>query len=186
MLADTLSRYWWATLLRGAMWILFGIVALAQPLLSLVALTFMFGGLALADGVTNIGTAIRGRNSDDSSWIPMITGIAGVGVGLITLFSPQVTGVALLFYIAIWAIVNGLFAIVTAVRLHKEMEGEFWLGLGGLVSVAFGVFVLARPGAGALSILWLIGTYAIVFGLILVVAAVEMRWIVRAANRLRS
>jgi uncharacterized membrane protein HdeD (DUF308 family) len=108
-------------------------------------------------------------------------------VGLLTLAMPQITAMMLLVCIAAWAIVMGLFEIVTSVRLRKELEGEFWLGLAGVLSVAFGVFILARPAAGALSVAWLIGAYAIVFGLILVVSALEARWLVRTTiNRMRS
>jgi uncharacterized membrane protein HdeD (DUF308 family) len=188
MLADVLSRFWWGMLFRGALWIFFGIVVLTQPSTSLLALTFLFGGLALVDGITRIVAAFGGyKSAESSSWILVLSGIAGIIVGLMALMTPQITAMVLLMYIAAWAIVTGLFEIFTAVVLRKEIEGEFWLGLAGLLSVAFGVFVIARPAVGALSLLWLIGAYAVVYGLILVVRALETRWMVRTvAGKLRS
>jgi len=100
-----------------------------------------------------------------------------------TLINPQITATVLLIWIAAWAIATGILEIVASFRLRKEIEGDFWIGLAGFASVAFGVFLLARPGLGALALLWMIGTYAIVLGVILVVAAFETHGFVKAAVR---
>jgi len=92
---------------------------------------------------------------------------------------PGLTALALLFYIAIWAIATGLLQIVAAIRLRKEIEGEFWMALGGLASVAFGMLLVARPGEGALAVLWLIAAYAIAFGVILIILALKARGFVK-------
>jgi uncharacterized membrane protein HdeD (DUF308 family) len=175
MFADMLSRYWWTTLFRGVLWMLFGIFTILQPGISLVLLTLLFGVLALADGIASIATAIAGRTTNDSWWILLLSGIAALGIGLLTLASPQITASALLIYIAVWAIITGLLEIAASIRLRKEIHGEFWVALAGLVSVAFGVFLLARPGVGALSLLWAIAFYAIVVGMVHVVMAFEAR-----------
>jgi uncharacterized membrane protein HdeD (DUF308 family) len=185
MLSTVLSRYWWTTLLRGLVWILFGIVVLAQPGISLATLTLTFGFFALVDGISKVVTAIGGRKDShtwrrrrrdyQNWWVLLLAGLVGIVVGVLTFLSPGITALGLLYYIAIWAIVIGLLEIVTAINLRKEIEGEFWLGLAGLASVAFGVLAIARPGAGALTVLWLIGIYSIVFGGILVILAFETR-----------
>jgi uncharacterized membrane protein HdeD (DUF308 family) len=180
MISDTLSRYWWTTLLQGMLWILFGTLMFLQPGISLLALTLMFGAFALADGLVSIVSGIGGRHSNDSWWIWLLAGLVAVGVGLVTLFTPQITAFALLICIAIWAIVTGVLEIIASIQLRKEIQGELWLGLAGVVSVAFGVFLLARPGLGALSLLWVIALFAIVFGLVQVVRAFEARNFVRA------
>jgi uncharacterized membrane protein HdeD (DUF308 family) len=105
----------------------------------------------------------------------LLEGLLGIGVGALTVFNPAVTALVLLFYIAIWAIATGVLEIVIAIRLRKEIEGEWTLVLAGLASVAFGVLVMARPGSGALAVLWLIGSYAIVFGLLFVLLAFKVR-----------
>lgn len=181
MLSNILSRYWGMTLLRGVLWILFGIVVFMMPGISLLTLTLMFGWFALLDGVANIVSAVGGRRGNEHWWLLLLGGLAGVGIGLLTFSFPGITALILLFYVAVWAISTGLLEIVAAIRLRREIEGEFWLILSGVVSIAFGVFLVARPGQGALSVLWLIAGYAILFGLIQVVLAFEARGFVNRA-----
>jgi uncharacterized membrane protein HdeD (DUF308 family) len=109
----------------------------------------------------------------------LLGGLLGIGVGVLTLFHPGVTALALLFYIAIWAIATGVLEIVAAIRLRKEIEGEWLLGLAGAASVLFGALLIARPEVGALAVLWLIAAYAIVFGVILVLLAFKARGFAR-------
>jgi uncharacterized membrane protein HdeD (DUF308 family) len=182
MLANILSRYWWMTLIRGVIAIAFGIMIYAWPEISLVSLMLVFGTLALADGVTTVATAIGGRHEHESWWVFLLAGLAGIVVGILTLLNPALTALALLFYIAIWAIATGLLQIVAAIRLRKEIEGEVWLGLAGLASIVFGVLLAARPGEGALAVLWLIATYAIVSGVILVILAFKAQTFVGRAK----
>jgi len=148
-LVDILSRTWWLLLLRGLAAIAFGTLTWFRPGISLAALVLLFGVYALADGV--------------------------LGVGVLALLAPGITALALLFYIAIWAIAAGVLEIVAAIRLRKEIEGEWLLLLGGLVSVAFGLILMARPAAGALAVLWLIAGFAVVFGALLVILAFRVR-----------
>jgi uncharacterized membrane protein HdeD (DUF308 family) len=175
MFANILSQYWWLILLRGVISVLFGIAVFMQPGISLLVLTLFFGAFVLVDGIGNIVTAVGGRKTHEHWWVLLLIGLCGVGIGALTFYSPGLTALALLFYIAIWAIATGLLAIVAAIRVRKEIEGEFWLILAGLASVAFGVLAVARPGAGALSILWLIAGYALAFGIILIVFSFRAR-----------
>ncbi len=175
MFARILSRYWWMVLLRGVISVLFGIMVFAWPGISLVSLVLLFGAFALADGFGNAVTAIGGRREHENWWVLLLAGLAGIGLGVLTFFNPAVTALALLFYIAVWAIATGLLEIVAAIRLRKEIEGELWLGLGGLASVAFGMLLIARPGEGALAVLWLIAAYAVAYGVILIILAFKAR-----------
>lgn len=175
MLADILSRYWWMTLLRGLLWILFGIVIFARPGISLLSLTLALGVVMFVDGIINTVNAFSGRKEQDDWWVLLLVGLAGIGIGVLTFYNPAATALAVVLYVAIWAIATGLLEIVAAVRLRKQIEGEFWLVLAGIASVAFGVLLAARPGVGALTILWLIGAYAIVFGVILLLLSFKVR-----------
>jgi uncharacterized membrane protein HdeD (DUF308 family) len=181
MLANILSRYWWMILLRGLAWLVFGILVFTQPAISLVTLTLLFGAFALVDGIANTVSAIGGRRENENWGVLLLTGLAGIVIGALTLYDPSITALGLLFYIAIWVTGTGLLQIVAGIRLRKEIEGEFWLILSGLISIALGVFLVARPGAGALSVLWVIATYAVLFGAILIVLAFRVR---SFANRL--
>ena len=179
MIAEMLSRFWWMTVLRGVFWIAFGIVILARPGISLLSLTLAIGVVICADGILNVANAISGRKEHDDWWVLLLIGLTGIGVALLTFYSPQAMALALVFYIAIWAIATGLLEIVAAIRLRKHITGEIWLGLAGIASVLFGVLLVAQPGAGALTLLWLIAVYAIAFGVMLLLLAFRVRGAVK-------
>jgi uncharacterized membrane protein HdeD (DUF308 family) len=187
MLADILKRYWWMTLLRGLFWILFGIVILASPGISLVTLTLALGIVMFVDGIINAANAFGGRKEHDDWWVLLLVGLAGIAIGILTFYNPQVTALAVVYYVAIWAIATGLLEIIAAIRLRKQIEGEVWLALAGIASVVFGLLLAARPGVGALTILWLIAVYAIAFGVILLLLAFKVRsGVNRIAGALRA
>jgi uncharacterized membrane protein HdeD (DUF308 family) len=174
-LATILSKNWWVLLLRGIAAIAFGVMAWLQPGISLAALVMLFGAYTLVDGVLGVWAAIVGRKEHEQWWVLLLWGLLSIGVGIMTFQAPEITALVLLLYIAAWAIATGVLQIVAAIRLRKEIEGEWLLVLSGLASVAFGVFIMARPAAGAISMLWLIGSYAIVFGVLLVLLGFRVR-----------
>jgi len=174
-LASILSRSWWLLLVRGLVAIVFGVLTWFQPGISLAALVLLFGAYSMADGILALWTAIAGRKDHEHWWVLLLEGLLGVGIGVLTFIAPNVTALALLFYIAIWAIATGVLEIVAAIRLRKEIQGECLLILAGLASVVFGILLMAQPGAGALALLWLIASYAIVFGVVLVILAFKAR-----------
>lgn len=170
-----LARNWWALALRGLLALLFGFLAFAWPGLTLAALVILFGAYVLVDGIFALVAAVRAAEAHERWWMFVLEGIAGVAAGLITFMWPGITGLVLLFLIAWWAIIMGVFEIGAAIRLRREMTGEWALGLGGLASVIFGLLLLFRPGAGALAVIWLIGLYAVVFGVLLLMLAFRLR-----------
>lgn len=174
-LASILSRRWWVLLLRGLVAIAFGVVSWVQPGISLAALVLLFGGYSLADGLLNAWMAVEGRRDHEHWWVLFLEGLLGIVVGVLTFLAPALTTLALLFYIAIWAIATGVLEIVAAIRLRKEIDNEWLLVLAGLASVVFGTLLMAQPAAGALALLWLIASYAIVFGVLLVVLSFKVR-----------
>ncbi|HRW05747.1 MAG TPA: HdeD family acid-resistance protein [Caldilineaceae bacterium] len=173
MLAS-LSRYWWLLVLRGVVAILFGILAFVWPGLTIGALVLLFGVYALIDGIGSIVTGVAHRHGSDRWWL-LLEGVASIAFGLLTFFWPGITAIFLLLLIAGWAVVTGIFEIAAAIRLRKEIEGEWLLGLAGLLSILFGIFMFVQPGAGALALIWVIGSYAILFGLLLIVLGFRVR-----------
>ena len=184
-LARILFRNWWLLLLRGIAAIAFGVLAWAMPQASIAALVLLFGAYALVDGALGVAAAIAGRGDHEQRWLVGLWGLVGIGAGIITFLSPDVTALVLLFYIAIWAIATGMLEISAAIRLRKEIEGEWVLGVAGLASVAFGIALVAKPGAGALAVVWLIATYAVAFGVLLVFLAFKARGILSEAEAAR-
>lgn len=170
-----ISRYWWALVLRGITAIAFGVLAFAWPGITLQVLVLFFGAYALIDGILSLAAALRGRGHTENWGLFLLQGLLGVGLGVLTWLAPEATAVAILLYIAAWALVTGVLEIVAAIRLRREIEGEFWLALGGLLSIIFAMLVLAFPLAGALGLIWLIGGYAIAFGILLVALGLRVR-----------
>jgi uncharacterized membrane protein HdeD (DUF308 family) len=172
----TLGRNWWALALRGVAAILLGILAFAWPGITLFVLVLFFGAYMLVDGIFAIVAAVRAAGEEDRWWLLLIEGILGVLAGLVAFFWPGLTALALLYFIAAWAIVTGIMEIVAAVRLRQEIEGEWALGLSGLLSVIFGVLLVVLPApAGLLSLVWVIGAYAVATGVLLLILAFRVR-----------
>src|SRR5262245_56646581 len=159
-----LAQNWWTFLLRGIAAILFGIIAFGWPGVTIVSLTYVFGFYALLDGVFALVAAWSMRGVD-RWWVLLLEGILGIAAGVIAFIYPQTTALALLTVIAAWAILTGILEIVAAIRLRQEIENEWSLGLAGLASVVFGVLLVIWPQSGLVTISWIVGFYAIVFGI---------------------
>ena len=179
------SRNWWAILLRGILAILFGFLAFLSPGITLLALVFLFGAYMLVDGVLAIVAAVWAAGREQRWWLLLIEGIVGVLAGILAFVLPQAAALAFLYLVAAWAIVTGVLEILAAVRLREEIEGEWALIVGGAVSVVFGVLLAVLPAVGILSLVWLIGAYAVMFGILLVALALRVRETPRV-HRLRE
>jgi uncharacterized membrane protein HdeD (DUF308 family) len=170
------AGHWWALALRGAIAILFGLAALLRPGIALEALILLFGAYALVDGVFSIVGIFGGTRGGTPRWLLLIEGVAGILAGLIAFVLPGLTALLLLYLIAAWAIVTGIFEIATAIRLRNEIRGEWAMIAGGALSVLFGVIlVVVSPFAALLSLVWLIGVYAVAFGILVLITAFAVR-----------
>ncbi len=174
-LAKAMAQSWWVLLLRGLFAIIFGLCAWFLPGVSLAVLIIMFGAFSLADGVLGIWMAISGRQHNNHWWVLLLWAISSLVVGLCALFAPGVTAVVLLWLIAGWSIIVGALQIAAAIRLRQELQGEWRLVLSGVLGVLFGIALFAWPAAGILTLLWLIGAFAILVGVLLVVLGFKVR-----------
>jgi uncharacterized membrane protein HdeD (DUF308 family) len=170
-----MARNWWVLLIRGILAIAFGVLAFLWPAGVLGTLVLLFGAYALLDGVASIIIGLTGGGAQDSRLWLILGGVFGVLIGVLTFVWPGITELALIYFIAAWAIVTGVFSVVAAVQLRKEIENEWLLGIAGALSVLAGLYMAAFPGAGALALVWLIGAYAVVFGILLIGLALRLR-----------
>jgi uncharacterized membrane protein HdeD (DUF308 family) len=175
MSADTLSGNWWAVALRGLAALLFGILTLMSPGISLAALVLLFGVYALVDGVLAIVAALRHRRAAERWWVVALGGVAGIAAGIITLLVPAITALVLVYVIAARAIVVGAMEVTAAIRLRKVIKGEWLMALGGVASIVFGVLVAIYPGVGALTIVLWIGAFSLVIGAMLIGLGFRLR-----------
>jgi uncharacterized membrane protein HdeD (DUF308 family) len=157
----------WMLILRGAIAILFGVLAIVWPGLTLMVLVALFAAYALLGGAVSIAAAFKLRGSEPRWWLPLLLGIISVAAGIYAIVAPPVTALVLVLVMGVNAILTGALDIAIAIRLRKVLHGEWLLVLGGIVSIIFGVLVVAVPGAGALALVWLVSVYAVLSGVLL-------------------
>jgi uncharacterized membrane protein HdeD (DUF308 family) len=173
-MVHALAKNWWLLLLRGIAAIIFGFLAFAWPGLTLLTLVLFYAAFAVVDGVLAIIAAITGGAPAPRWWLAIV-GLLGITAGLLTFLMPGLTSLVLLFFIAGWAIATGVFQIIGAIKLRKEIDNEWLLILSGIISVLFGVSMMMAPGAGALALVWVIGAYSVVMGVLFVALAVRLK-----------
>jgi uncharacterized membrane protein HdeD (DUF308 family) len=175
MAADlaVVPRHWWAVALRGVVAVIFGILAFAWPGITLTVLIVLFGAFALVEGIFAIISAIRSHGNH--VWLLLLQGIVGILAGLAAFFWPGMTALILVFIIAVWAILSGVLAIIGGIQMRQVIDDAWAWIVGGILSVILGVLLIAAPGAGALAVVWLIGAFAILFGISLFGLAWEVK-----------
>jgi uncharacterized membrane protein HdeD (DUF308 family) len=173
VLVDHLIRHWWMLTVRGALAVLFGFLAMVWPGITLLALAVVFGAYALADGVFAGVGAVRAPSGTRA--ILIAEAVIGIVFGVVTLMWPEITILAITLLVGFWAMVSGISEIVTAIRLRREITGEWMYVAFGAVSVLFGLLVAVWPVSGALAVAWLIGVCAVLYGLFLIAVSLRLR-----------
>ena len=175
-----LARWWWVFILRGVVAIGFGVLAFLAPGWGIQVLMLLFAAWAIADGTGSLLTGFRTRGQDRSWWLEVLEGLLGIVVGVLAIVLLDYAVQVLVLLIAAWSVVTGIVEIVLAVRLRRVIEGEIWLGLAGVASILFAVLIVVFPAAGALSVVWLIGAFAVIFG----VFQIGLGWRLRRVDEL--
>src|SRR6478672_10104066 len=183
MLIETLKRHWWVPVLRGVAAVLFGIMAFVYPGLTVAVLVLLFGAWILVDGVFRVIGAIGHRTSDKEWGFDLIIGIMGIIIGFLTFHAPRITALALIIYIAAWALMIGATEIALAIKLRREIKGEWFLILMGLASIIFAGLLLWNPIAGAAALIWIIAWYAVIMGVLAIIFGFRLRSLPTLATR---
>jgi len=173
-LTTVLVRNWWALALRGLLAMLFGTAAFLLPGLTLAVLITLFGAYALIDGVLAIVAGVKAAEHHERFGSLLWRGLLGIAAGVIAFVLPGVTAVVLTLIIGVWAMVTGVLEVVAAVHLHRA-HGEWLLIVNGALSVVLGLALIVAPGLGLLTLVWVVGGYAIFFGLIMLRLAFRLR-----------
>jgi uncharacterized membrane protein HdeD (DUF308 family) len=174
------ADHWWAFALRGVAAVIFGILAFVWPGVTLAVLVLFWGAYALVDGILALVAAFR--TGQDHRWWLIVEGVVGIAAGVVTFLWPGLTALVLIYIIAVWALITGVLELLAAIRLRRVIENEWWMALGGVASLIFGVILLIAPGAGALALIWLIAAYAIIFGVLLLALAFRLRGLSQRAR----
>ena len=173
-MVSSLARHWWTFTVRGVFALLFGILAFVAPGATLTTLVYVFGFYAILNGAFALYAAWNLR-SFDRWWLLLLEGLLSIAAGVIAFVYPAAAALAFLSIIAAWAILVGILQIIAAIRLRQEIENEWSLGLGGLASVIFGVLLVVWPRSGLVAISWIVGIYAIFFGVMLLMLGSRLR-----------
>ncbi len=174
-LLGTLAENWWLLLLRGLVAIAFGVIAFFWPDITLVALVYLFGIYAIVDGLVALGAAFNAMGDAGPRWWLGLSGVVSILAGLAAFFYTGMTALVLLVFIAVWAIIIGLTLIWGAIELRKILDDAWLLGLTGALATAFGVILIAKPNAGALALVWVIGWFAIMLGSLFIALAFRLK-----------
>ena len=161
--------------IRGIAAIVFGVIAFVYPGLTVAVLVLLFGAWVLVDGIFRVIGAIGHRASDKEWGFDLIIGIVGIIIGFLTFHAPQITALALIIYIAAWALMIGATEIALAIKLRREIKGEWFLILMGLVSIVFAVMLLWNPAVGAAALIWIMAWYAVILGVLGVIFGFRLR-----------
>ena len=172
---DTFRLNWWVLALRGLVAVLFGVLAFVWPGATLITLIWLFGAFALVNGLLSLVLAAKAPKGYPRLGSLILGGLLGILAGLLTFVMPGITALGLLMLIAAWAIVTGIMEVIAAIKLRKVITNEWLLILAGIASVAFGVILFLQPAAGALALIWWIGIWALIFGILLIVLAFRVR-----------
>jgi len=172
---NLMTQNWWMLAIRGLVAVLFGIAAFLWPGITLWVLVALFGAYALVDGIFSLFAAFTRDVERRRWWALFFEGLVGIGVGILTFIWPGLTAFGLLYLIAFWAIVTGVLEIITAIRLRHEIRGEWLMALIGILSIVFGFLLVAFPLAGALSVVWIIGAYALAAGVVMIALSFKLR-----------
>lgn len=172
---ELFGRNWWLILLRGIAAVLFGLTALLLPDITLVTLVVLFGAYVLLDALFTLLTAFRKDDDQADWWVVLLEGLIGLLTGAAVLAWPEITALVLVYLAAGWAVVTGILEITAAVFLRREIQGEWFLVLSGAASTIIGAVLFLQPDAGMIVISWLIGVYALIFGILLLVLSLQLR-----------
>lgn len=182
---SSLSRVWWALALRGLLGVLFGVAALLWPGATLAAIMLLFGLFAIAEGVFTLAALLAGVGFLPW-WAQLLGALVSLTAGVVAITYPSLTAVALLYVVAAWALLRGVADIAAAVQWRRYLTNEWLLALAGVVSVVFGVLLFMRPQAGVLALLWLVGSAALLVGVMLLVLGFRLRRLGRELRERRE
>ncbi len=175
-MGKTISQYWWTFLLRGMIAVLFGIAAMVLPGITLGVLVLFLGAFLVADGLVTLFSLFYGRQQRASHWFLMLLeGLAGMFIGVGIFIWPAASILVIILLVGMWAVITGILEIAAAINLRAYIEHEFLLGLSGLLSILFGVILFIYPQLGGVAMVWAIGIYALLFGILLIFLGFKLR-----------
>jgi uncharacterized membrane protein HdeD (DUF308 family) len=170
-----LFKNWWVLLLKGILFIVFGLLSIFNPSITISVLVVWFAAFMMVDGVLAIGGVILSWKTTEDKWLALIEGVISLLLGILVYRRPESFVSFIGVLIAFWSIFSGISRIAMAIQLRKEIQGEGWLILAGALSVLFGILVFAQPGAGVATVMMLTGIFALLIGIVLILLSLKLK-----------
>ena len=170
-----LAKNWWTFVLRGVLLAVLGILALASPGITAATLIFWIAMFLFVEGILTLLGVIMAWKEREEKWLHVLEGVLTIILGVIMFRAPELALFFAVLYVGIWSIMSGVARIAMAIQLRKEISGEFWMALGGAISVLFGILIIAQPGVGAATLMWMLGLFALLVGIILIVFGFKVK-----------
>jgi len=170
-----LAKNWWTFVLRGVLIIVFAILAFASPGITAATLVFWIAIFLLFDGIFTLVGVIGAWKEREDKWLNVLEGVMSIIIAVIMFRAPELALFFAVLYVGIWLIMSGVARIAMAIQLRKEIKGEFWMALSGAISALFGVVIIAQPGLGVATLMWMFGFFALLVGIILIVFGFKMK-----------
>ncbi len=171
----TFFNNWWLLALRGVLLIIFGIIALINPGVTFAVLLIWFSAYLIIDSVFTLISVFRNWQTQEDKWLMVLEGVLGIILGILIYRSPETYAVFTVLLMAFWAIFAGVTRIGLAIQLRKEIEGEWWLALSGVLSILFGIIIIGRPAIGISTLIFFIAIFAILIGAALIMLGLRVR-----------
>lgn len=172
--AEEVRRSWWVSVVFGLIGIAFGLITLAKPFQALVAMAWAFGILALADGIASLLALFDKRVAIPKVWL-LFYAIASIAFGVIAISNPKATAGILFLMLSFWLIIAGIFRIIFAIRVRKEIVGEWLIALSGVLAIVLGIVFLRNPAIGLFTTAIWIGAGALAYGVLQIFAGFRFR-----------
>lgn len=170
-----LTKSWWSLVLRGAIAVLFGLLAFASPGITAATLVFWIAIFLFIDGLLALFAVIRDWKAREDKWLGVLEGALGIVLAILMFRAPELTLLFVVMYVGIWAIISGISRVAMAIQLRKEIEGELWLAISGVISVLFGILIIAQPGIGVATLMWMLGLFAVLAGIVLIIIGLKVK-----------
>lgn len=180
----TMSKNWWVFILRGILAIMFGLLTIIWPELSLIGLVWAFAAFVFLDGLFQVFSVITRQEDFERWWLILAEGLLGIGFGVLAFFWPEITILALLAMVVAWALLSGVIEIAAAIQLRKTIANEWLLGLTGVLSILAGILMILWPAASAVALAFIIGVYAILFGITMIVLGTRLNRLNREGHQI--
>jgi uncharacterized membrane protein HdeD (DUF308 family) len=172
---QSVLKNWWVLTLKGVLLIIFGIIAFMNPGVTFAILLTWFGVFLFIDGVLSLINVLSNWKGAEDKWMFVLEGLVNIVLGILIFRAPAAYTIVAVFFMGFWSIFSGVSRIALAIQLRKEMTGEGWLALSGVLGILFGIIIISNPAIGVATFMYVLAFFALAIGLLLVLLSFKVK-----------